>query len=695
MTLPKPSPNIMPVLLTVFLLPGVCDAAQKQPEQLHRLKYNHPGLQADIGLGIWGLPVILDYDGDGVDDLLVNSSGSQLGGLYWFRRAPGAGPFAAFQPPVRVGVGDRGLQVSGDGKQPVVMTPGKRYPDFRATLLENPVSIGFAPDFYVGPQSQWRLADLDSDGVPELVIGVNDTRDYDWVSTQGAAKRVFDEQGRWLNGALRGHVDWAKNIGTALEPHYAPAIQLLAGGQPLEVQGRPAPSPADFDGDGRVDLVCGSLLDELTFFRNLGGAVPHFAAGRRVRQANGPIKMDLCMIEPTAVDWNGDGHPDLVVAEEDSRVAVILHTGRLTDGVPEFQPPRYLQQEADEVKLGGSPARWAAQRQLEAGGKTIRILAGGNGAIQGPGEAKWGYTVLSVSDWDHDGLPDIVVNSSWGRVVWFRNIGTRTLPQLATARPVEVEWGGPAPKPAWNWWDPVGKELVTQWRSSVQVIDLDGDGLNDLVALDRDGYLACFPRRRIDGELKLLPPQRIFRVEDGAPSVYDHSHKPVSFLAPWDSGQNELADCGPDGRLAFHGWEGEGEGGRRSYLVTARIARAESSPVTAEIRALGSPLRLAGGWAGRSGRRKFILADWNGDGKPDLLVNDSMNVSYLENVAASPGQFVFRDRGSLDSTKLAGHDTCPAIVDWNGDGIPDLLVGAEDGHLYFLENPRTANRTPE
>ena len=53
-------------------------------------------------------------------------------------------------------------------------------------------------------------------------------------------------------------------------------------------------------------------------------------------------------------------------------------------------------------------------------------MAGPNGSIQGPAEAKWGYTTLSVADWDGDGLPDIVVNSIWGRVEWLRNVGTRT-----------------------------------------------------------------------------------------------------------------------------------------------------------------------------------------------------------------------------------------------------------------------------
>ncbi|MBW7893711.1 MAG: VCBS repeat-containing protein [Opitutaceae bacterium] len=90
-----------------------------------------------------------------------------------------------------------------------------------------------------------------------------------------------------------------------------------------------------------------------------------------------------------------------------------------------------------------------------------------------------------------------------------------------------------------------------------------------------------------------------------------------------------------------------------------------------------------------------VILDYDGDGHDDLLVN-STNINFLENVATMPGQFVFRDRGPVDGTRLAGHDTCPAVVDWNGDTVPDLLVGAEDGFLYYLENPRTrfAPHTP-
>ena len=58
------------------------------------------------------------------------------------------------------------------------------------------------------------------------------------------------------------------------------------------------------------------------------------------------------MITPTAIDWNEDGHVDLIVGDEDGRVAWVKNSGKLEEGIPQFLPPRYFQQEAKDVKFG-------------------------------------------------------------------------------------------------------------------------------------------------------------------------------------------------------------------------------------------------------------------------------------------------------------------------------------------------------
>ena len=37
---------------------------------------------------------------------------------------------------------------------------------------------------------------------------------------------------------------------------------------------------------------------------------------------------------------------------------------------------------------------------------------------------------------------------------------------------------------------------------------------------------------------------------------------------------------------------------------------------------------------------------------------------------------------------LAGHTTSPTTVDWDGNGVPDLIIGGEDGFLHYHQNPR-------
>ncbi len=106
---------------------------------------------------------------------------------------------------------------------------------------------------------------------------------------------------------------------------------MLAAGQPLEVFGWPSPNFADWDGDGDLDLLCGEFLDGFTYFENIGSRThPEYAAGRRLVGSDGrPLVMDLQMITPTAIDWDGDSDLDLICGDEDGRVAFIENTGSL------------------------------------------------------------------------------------------------------------------------------------------------------------------------------------------------------------------------------------------------------------------------------------------------------------------------------------------------------------------------------
>lgn len=645
---------IFPVLLAVCC--GSLPADESERPAVRRMKYNHSGLTVDLGVGLWGWPLPLDYDGDGDFDLLVSCPDVPYNGLWFFENPVGDTAMPIFRPGVRLGPALRNVAVSRVDGQPRILTPAAEKTGVLSGDLSAERSLYDQRELH-GQQNgrvranQWSLVDFDGDGALDLIAGHGLWGDYGWDN-------AFNDAGEWTRGPLHGHVYLLRNAASTADPRYEDPVQLTAGGRPIDVFGMPSPNFADFDGDGDLDLICGSFIDDLTLFENTGTrTAPQYATGRPLAREGHPIEMHLCMIVVSSVDWDSDGDVDLIVGQEDGRVAFLEHTGRVADGMPVFAEPQFFQQEADDVKFGalvtpvsvdwdadgdedlvcgntageiglienldgGNPPRWAAPRLLEAGGAPIRILAGTNGSIQGPAEEKWGYTTIDVADWDHDGLPDIVANSIRGRVVWYRNTGTRQQPELAEAAPITVAWDGPPPKPAWNWWDPADNELATQWRTTPCIVDWNQDGLNDLLMLDHEGYLALFRRERQDGELILRPGERRF-----VGGAFDSRHRPR------------------------HSREGT--------------------------------LRLNDGTAGKSGRRKLAVVDWNRDGQLDLLVN-SENVNFLEQTTTHNGITTFEDRGPLVRTRLAGHTTSPTTTDWDGDGRRELLIGAEDGYFYYV-----------
>ena len=648
------------ILLTVLLGFAACSNSQAA---LERMKYRHPGLVVDLGVGLWAWPLPVDYDNDGDYDLVVCCPDKPYNGTYFFENSDGDVTMPVFKPAVKIGAGHRNIRPSYVDGSVRLLLPAREITDFRDPKNQLKQTRGIYRSTNVHDSkgrvraNQWQYCDYDADGALDLIVGVGDWEEYGWDN-------AFDSQGRWTRGPLHGYVYLIRNTGTTENPRYAKAEKVLAGGKPVDVYGMPSPNFADFDTDGDLDLICGEFVDKFTWFENTGTRTrPEYAAGRHLTCRGKPLKMDLCMIVPVALDWDKDGDVDLVVGQEDGRVALVENTGKSVGGMPGFETPKFFRQQADEVKFGalvtpysfdwdndgdedlicgntagyvgfienldgGDPPKWAEPVRLKADGKTLRIMAGPNGSIQGPCEAKWGYTTLNVADWDHDSLADIVVNSIWGKVLWYKNVGTRHNPKLAAGLPIEVEWAEEPAKPVWNWWQPEGKTIATQWRTTPAVLDYDKDGLNDLVMLDHEGYLVLFRRARKDNRLVLLPARRVFTCENI--SVFDSIH------------------------------------------------RAKNKT--------GGLLRMNDGAAGKSGRRKFCFADWDLDGRLDILAN-SQNVTFLRNVSTDQNKHVFNVAGMVDNRILAGHTTSPTTVDWNKDGIPDLLVGAEDGFFYYMKNP--------
>lgn len=132
-----------------------------------------------------------------------------------------------------------------------------------------------------------------------------------------------------LVGNIAGHVVLIPNEGTPGKPAFNPAHRRLleADGKPITVPGGDsAPFVADWDRDGRPDLLVGSGDGAVLFYRNIGTKTePRFARGVELipkssrrwdpvpagTAPEGPgMRTKICV-----VDWNGDGLPDLLVGD--------------------------------------------------------------------------------------------------------------------------------------------------------------------------------------------------------------------------------------------------------------------------------------------------------------------------------------------------------------------------------------------
>lgn len=634
----------------LFLLCTLLAGAQTTDEI--RIKYNNPDFVVDLGTGLWGTPIPVDYDNDGLIDIIMSCPDTPYKGLYLYKNI-GTLSEPLFDVSKKLAeVAYKNIQASYTNGELHVFREEIKFKNFVEKFYSNPdtIVVNVLPesDFKKVRSNMWSYVDFDSDGDLDVINGIDDWFEYGWDN-------AYDKNGKWTNGPLRGFVYLLENQ----NGKYINKGKILAGEKPIETYGAPGANMADFDNDGKLDIICGEFVDKLSWFKNIGTrSNPKFDEGRFLIDENGDtIRLHVEMITPVAVDFDKDGKIDLLVGDEDGSVAYIKNTGHSKNNMPVFKSPVYLKQKADYLKFGalstpcsvdwdgdgiediisgnsagnicfiknmdgGKLPKWDIPVLFTAYGKAIRIMAGKNGSIQGPAEEKWGYTTLSVADWDNDGRKDIIVNSIFGKVIWYRNTGD--LLNLEGPFNVKVDWGkNQTPKPVWNWWDPGKTDLVTQWRTTPYAIDWNKDGLTDLVMLDHEGYLSFFERVKKNRELWLKPGKRIFYLNN---AIVDTANKP-------------------------------------------------------------EPLQLSTGIGGGSGRRKLCLVDWNSDGRLDLIVNTNKgNAGYFENVSQNGDTTYFENKGNISDIVLAGHTTSPTPIDWDKDGRYDILLGAEDGHFYFLKN---------
>ena len=335
-----------------------------------------------------------DLNGDGKPDLIVADQGSSAVSVLLNTTAPGAATasFAA-QMAFATGRGPHSVttaDLNGDGKPDLIVAnsaantvsvllnttaPGAATPSFAA---QQTFATGSGP-FFV------RAADLNGDGKPDLIVANGDSNTVS----------VF------LNTTAPG----------ATTPSFADQQTFATGHEPDSV------TAADLNGDGQPDLIVANdssnTVSVLLNTTALAITSPAFAAQQSSATGSSPVSV-------AAADLNGDGKPDLIVANKTSNtVSVLLNT----------------------TAAGATTPSFAAQQTFATGGYPVSVAA---------------------ADFNGDGKPDLIV----------ANYHSNTVSVLLNTT---------APGPTTPSFAAQQTFATGTYPRSVTVADINGDGKPDLV----------------------------------------------------------------------------------------------------------------------------------------------------------------------------------------------------------------------
>lgn len=311
-------------------------------------------------------PTFADIDADGDLDLIL---GLQSGELRYYEnqngslvlRPPPYNPVALAQPSNASDLTpDVGRFHSGGGLELVVGSSinGLRAAAHVSGVLNVPggTSGSFVPyssavspvnGLGIRPNSAPALADLDGDGMSDLLLGGADGRLL-FVPNQGDhATANFEGTACWVMAAA-GPVDC-----TAL------LVPLITG------NGWSSPTASDLDGDGDADVVIGGADGRLRFLEHTGvdAGLPTFAERTGEDGPLGAIgKLASGYAHPTLADLDLDGDDDLVVGTADGTLHFFENVGG------PHGPPRFLTNASAPLGLSTLLQRESVRLQLTLAG---------------------------------------------------------------------------------------------------------------------------------------------------------------------------------------------------------------------------------------------------------------------------------------------------------------------------------------
>jgi hypothetical protein len=254
---------------------------------------------------------VADFNEDGKPDIAVANYKSNTVSIFLNTTVPGSAS-PSFSSKTDLTTGERPMSLSigdfnGDGKPDIAVA---NYNSNTVSLLLNTTSPGAVTptfskkiDFPTGERPICvSIADFNGDGKPDLAV----------VNYKSSTVSVF------LNTTVHG----------AAAPTFSAKIDLAAGSHPVSI------SIGDLNADGKPDLaVANYRSNTVSIFLNttaLDATAPSFSTMADVATGDRPMSVSIG-------DLNGDGKPDLAVANYGSNtVSVLLNTTSQGAMIPSF-----------------------------------------------------------------------------------------------------------------------------------------------------------------------------------------------------------------------------------------------------------------------------------------------------------------------------------------------------------------------